>query len=215
MDQQTYDKKMAKIKLFVKITLICSLILSLAMIILLIVYNFAGVFYIKTLPGTKYENGYTYPGWQSIYYGCGEMIIQGYTEFGFDIYTFMGFWVAFLALIVCSIIYLKNIKKRGTNKKKAILEFVCAGCVLVGAIVLFLCDKFTIIGAKNVSGAYASYYDEYLSKALNGELEFKKTMYPYLILIVGIVVALVKAFNGWLLLHQKKVAIDFKKGENK
>ena len=181
------------------------------MLVLLVLFNFSGVFTIQTLPGTKYENGFTYPGWQSIFFGMGEMMIQGYTEFGFDIYTCLGLFVPFLAIIVCTIIYLKNYKRKGTNRKKAILEFIMAGTILFGAIMLFNCDNFSILMASKVEGSYQSYYKEYLLPALNGEVSFTKEIYPYIILIVGIVFALIKGANGGLLIYQKKYALKLKK----
>ena len=119
--EQTKNNKMEVIKKIIRIISIVSLISGVIMLVLLVLFNFSGVFTIQTLPGTKYENGFTYPGWQSIFFGMGEMMIQGYTEFGFDIYTCLGLFVPFLAIIVCTIIYLKNYKRKGTNRKKAII----------------------------------------------------------------------------------------------
>ena len=204
--------KMELIKKLVNIFFIVSMVFGLAMFVLLICFNFAGVFTIQTLPGTKYENPFTYPGWQAIYYGVGEMIIQGYTDFTFNIFTFLGFILPFLAILVCSIIYLKNRKRRGTNQKKAILEFVMAGTILVGSFLLFFCDQLSIWNASHVTDSYQNYYEEYLLKALNGEVSFTKTAYPLVILLIGIVTCLVKTFNGLLLLYQKKVGNALKKG---
>lgn len=209
--EQTKNNKMEVIKKIIRIISIVSLISGVIMLVLLVLFNFSGVFTIQTLPGTKYENGFTYPGWQSIFFGMGEMMIQGYTEFGFDIYTCLGLFVPFLAIIVCTIIYLKNYKRKGTNRKKAILEFIMAGTILFGAIMLFNCDNFSILMASKVEGSYQSYYKEYLLPALNGEVSFTKEIYPYIILIVGIVFALIKGANGGLLIYQKKYALKLKK----
>lgn len=211
MEQE--KNKMGVIKTFVRITTIASLISGLVMLILLVLFNFSGVFTIKTLPGTKYENGFTYPGWQSIFFGMGEMMIQGYTEFGFDIYTCLGLFIPFIAIIVCSIIYLNNLKKKGTNRKKAILDFVMAGTILFGSIMLFNCDNFSILMASQVEGSYQSYYNEYLLPALNGEVSFTKEIYPYLILVFGILFTLIKTANGGLLIYQKKYALKLKKAK--
>lgn len=211
MEQE--KNKMGVIKTFIRITTIASLISGLVMLILLVLFNFSGVFTIKTLPGTKYENGFTYPGWQSIFFGMGEMMIQGYTEFGFDIYTCLGLFIPFIAIIVCSIIYLNNLKKKGTNRKKAILDFVMAGTILFGSIMLFNCDNFSILMASQVEGSYQSYYNEYLLPALNGEVSFTKEIYPYLILVFGILFTLIKTANGGLLIYQKKYALKLKKAK--
>ena len=187
-----------------------SLILTVLCLLLLITFNFAGVFTIQTLPGTKYENAFTYPGWQAIYWGVGEMIIQGYTEFTFNIFNFLGFLLPFLGIIVWLVMYLKSYKVRGTNKKKAILEFVAAGLILFGGFMLFFCDKFAIMNAKNVKDSYQNYYTEYLLPAINGEVSFQKTFFPVLLLIISILTALVKVANGCLLIFQKKFALKNK-----
>ena len=86
-----------------------------------------------------------------------------------------------------------------------------AGTILFGAIMLFNCDNFSILMASKVEGSYQSYYKEYLLPALNGEVSFTKEIYPYIILIVGIVFALIKGANGGLLIYQKKYALKLKK----
>lgn len=206
MESALYKEKMEKMKKGVKILFFASLSLSIVTLILLVCFNFAGVFTIQTLPGTKYENAFTYPGWQAIYYGVGEMIIQGYTEFTFNIYNFLGFLLPFLGIIVWLVLYVKSYKKKGTNKKKAILEFVLAALILFGSIMLFNCDKTAIENAKHVQGSYQNYYTEYLEPALKGEISFTKTFYPVLLLIVGILTSFVKIANGILLVCQKNFA---------
>ena len=210
MEQSEFQSKMSRIKSFVKIGFIVSLILTVLCLLLLITFNFAGVFTIQTLPGTKYENAFTYPGWQAIYWGVGEMIIQGYTEFSFNIFNFLGFLLPFLGIIVWLVMYLKSYKVRGTNKKKAILEFVAAGLILFGGFMLFFCDQFAIMNAKNVKDSYQNYYTEYLLPAINGEVSFQKTFFPVLLLIISILTALVKVANGCLLIFQKKFALKNK-----
>ena len=210
MEQSEFQSKMSRIKSFVKIGFIVSLILTVLCLLLLITFNFAGVFTIQTLPGTKYENAFTYPGWQAIYWGVGEMIIQGYTEFTFNIFNFLGFLLPFLGIIVWLVMYLKSYKVRGTNKKKAILEFIAAGLILFGGFMLFFCDKFAIMNAKNVKDSYQNYYTEYLLPAINGEVSFQKTFFPVLLLIISILTALVKVANGCLLIFQKKFALKNK-----
>ena len=210
MEQSEFQSKMSRIKSFVKIGFIVSSILTVLCLVLLITFNFAGVFTIQTLPGTKYENAFTYPGWQAIYWGVGEMIIQGYTEFSFNIFNFLGFLLPFLGIIVWLVMYLKSYKVRGTNKKKAILEFVAAGLILFGGFMLFFCDKFAIMNAKNVKDSYQNYYTEYLLPAINGEVSFQKTFFPVLLLIISILTGLVKVANGCLLIFQKKFALKNK-----
>ncbi|MFA6830123.1 MAG: hypothetical protein WCR67_05420 [Bacilli bacterium] len=205
------DTKMMKISKAVKITYRVSMILGLVSLIMLICFNFAGVFTIQTLPGTKYDNAFTYPGWQSIFFGMGEMMIQGYTESSFNIITFLAFFISLLSLIICSILYLKSAKRKGTNRKKVILESIMAGTLVIGAFLLFFCDQLWILNASKVTGSYQNYYTEYLLPAINGEVMFKKTIYPTLLLVVSLLTCVVKIFNAGLLIYQKKYAKNAKK----
>lgn len=199
------EERMNLVKKLNRIFFYVSLEFSLALAVLLVCFNFAGVFTIQTLPGTKYENPFTYPGWQCIYYGVGEMIIQNYTEFTFNIYNCLGLFVPLIGLIVTSIILMKNFNRKGTNKKKAIVEIIMAVLAIFGGIMLFNCDKFAIQNASQVHDSYQNYYKEYLLPALNGEVMFHKTFYPTLILIVSIVTAAVKACDAAILIYQKKL----------
>lgn len=213
------EERMNLLKKLNRIFFYISSVFSLAMIVLLVCFNFAGVFTIQTLPGTKYENPFTYPGWQCIYYGVGEMIIQNYTEFTFNIYNCLGLFVPLIALIVTSIILMKNFNRKGKNRKKAIAEIIAAVLVLFGGIMLFNCDKFSISNASKVADSYQNYYKEYLLPALNGEVMFQKTFYPTLILIVSIVTAAVKSCDAAILIYQKKlgrqISLTKKKEETK
>lgn len=188
----------------VPIAYLASMLLSLVCLVMLVFFNFAGVFTIKTIPGTKYETAFTYPGWQSIFWGVGEMIIQGYNEFTFDIWTCLGLFVPFICLIVCSILYLKAYKAKGKNRFKSILEFVMAGTLVFGGIMLFNCDLLSIANASKVTGSYQNYYTQYLLPALNGEEYFKKEAYPKILLIVCLITAAFKTGNGLLLIYQKR-----------
>lgn len=213
------EERMNLLKKLNRIFFYISSVFSLAMIILLVCFNFAGVFTIQTLPGTKYENPFTYPGWQCIYYGVGEMIIQNYTEFTFNIYNCLGLFVPLIALIVTTIILMKNFNRKGKNRKKAIAEIIAAALVLFGGIMLFNCDKFSISNASKVADSYQNYYKEYLLPALNGEVMFQKTFYPTLILIVSIITAAVKSCDAAILIYQKKlgrqISLTKKKEETK
>ena len=99
-----------------------------------------------------------------------------------------------------------NFSRRGTNKKKAILEGVAAVCLIFGGIILFNVDKFWIANAKAVTNSYTNYYEVYLVPAMEGELYFGKDYYPTIVLVVCLVVGAVKAINCGLLLFQKYYA---------
>lgn len=200
------EEKMNVLKKLNRVFFFLSVSFSLLLIVLLVLFNFVGVFTIQTLPGTKYENPFTYPGWQCIYYGVGEMIIQNYTEFTFNIFNCLGLFVPFIGGIVTTIILVKNFSRRGQNRKKAIAEIAMAILCLFGGIMLFNCDRFSIMNASKVHDSYQNYYKEYLLPALNGEVMFKKTFYPTLILIVSILTSTIKGIDAFVLLYQKKVA---------
>lgn len=207
---ENYEKRSKVIKQIVFITFIVSMALALASFVMLILYNVLGVIHIETIAGTKYQNGFSYPGWQILFWGYGEMIIQGYSEYTFNIWLSMACLLPFIALIVCSIMYLKAYKVKGTNKKKAILEFIVGGLLIVGSIMLFFVDKFAIENAKHVTDSYTNYYTEYLLPALNGENYYGKTIVPALMLVVGLITGLVKIWNGLLLIYQKRYASVYK-----
>lgn len=182
---------------------IASIILSIVAIGFLVAFNFAGVFTLYTDAGTKYENGFTYPGYQAIYSGYGNMIIQGYTEATFNIWTFLGDVLPVIACIVSIVILIGNFKKRGTNKKKAIVEIVTASILLFGGIILFNCDKLWIENAKHVTDSYTNYYETYLLPALNGEILFDTEYFPMYVLIACVVASLIKFIYAGVLLFQK------------
>ena len=210
MEQQEYQNKMARIKKIVFIGFIVSVVLAVAAIVMLGLYNAAGVFTIHTgNAGSKYERPFTYPGWQQLYGFGGEMIIQGYTENTLDILMIIAIYLPLLAGIVTTIMMITNFKRKGTNKKKAILEFVMAGALLFGAICFFLNDKIWIANASRIGpGSYANYYEDYLLPALAGEDGgyFKQEAYPIILGIVCLVTALVKGADGALLLFQRSFA---------
>ncbi len=99
-----------------------------------------------------------------------------------------------------------NFNRRGTNKKKAIVEGIVAICLIFGGIILFNCDKLWIENAKHVTGSYTNYYEEYLLPAMNGELYFGKDYYPTVVLVVCLITGIFKAINCGVLLFQKYYA---------
>lgn len=195
------------LKPVVKVLAIVSIVAGLAAIAVLVLFNFSEVLTIYTDEGTKYADGFSYPGFQTIFYGYGNMIIQGYTENTFNIWTFLGCFLPLIGCIVACIILGTNFNRRGTNKKKAIVEGVTAICLIFGAIILFNVDKLWIANAKQVPvGSYADYYNTYLVPAMNGELYFGKDYFPTVVLIVCLIAGVIKAINCGLLFFQKYYA---------
>lgn len=201
------ENKVLKIlKPTAKILALISIALGLLAIAMLVLFNFSDVFTIYTDDGTKYANGFSYPGYQAIFSGFGNMIIQGYTEATFNIWTFLGCFLPLIGCIVACIMLATNFNRRGTNKKKAIVEGIVAICLIFGGIILFNCDKLWIENAKHVTGSYTNYYEEYLLPAMNGELYFGKDYYPTVVLVVCLITGIFKAINCGVLLFQKYYA---------
>ena len=200
------NKVLKFLKPFARCLAVVSILLSIAAVVVLVMYNFADVFTIYTDDGTKYAEGFSYPGYQSIFAGVGNMIIQGYTEAGFNIVTFLGCFLPLVGCIVCVVMLSTNFARRGTNKKKAILEFIVGASLIFGGIVLFNCDKLWIEAAKNVTGSYTYYYEAYLMPAINGELYFGKDTFPSIVLVVCLIAGSIKLINCGVLLFQKYYA---------
>ena len=189
-----------------KILSLVSIGLGLAAIVVLVLFNFSDVFTIITDDGTKYAEGFSYPGYQAIFSGFGNMIIQGYTEATFNIWTFLGCFLPLFGCIVACVMLATNFARRGTNKKKAILEAIVGVLLIFGAIVLFNCDKLWIENAKHVTGSYTNYYEAYLVPAMNGELHFGKDYFPDVVFAVCLIAGIFKLINCGMLLFQKYYA---------
>ena len=201
------ENKLLKIlKPTVRVLTLISIALSLLAIAILVLYNFSDILTIYTDDGTKYADGFSYPGYQTIFFGFGNMIIQGYTETTFNIWTFLGCFLPLIGCIVCCVMLSTNLLRRGTNKKKAILEGIVGVFLIFGAIILYNVDKLWIANAKAVTGSYTYYYEAYLVPAMNGELYFAKDYFPTVVLVVCLIVGSVKLLNCGLLLFQKYYA---------
>ena len=200
------NKVLKTLKPIAKILALVSIALGLLAIAILVLFNFSDVFTIYTDDGTKYANGFSYPGYQAIFSGFGNMIIQGYTEATFNIWTFLGCFLPLIGCIVACIMLATNFNRRGTNKKKAILEGIVDVFLIFGAIILLNCDKLWIENAKHVTGSYTNYYEEYLLPAMNGELYFGRDYFPVVTFWVCLSVGIVKLINCGVLLFQKYYA---------
>ena len=209
------DNKILKIlKPTVRVLTLISIALGLLAIAILVLYNFSDVLTIYTDDGTKYADGFSYPGYQTIFFGFGNMIIQGYTETTFNIWTFLGCFLPLIGCIVACVMLSTNFLRRGTNKKKAIVEGIVAVFLIFGGIILFNVDKLWIANAKAVTGSYTYYYEAYLMPAIKGELYFAKDYFPTVVLVVCLVVGIVKALNCGLLLFQKYYARSVNNRQN-
>ena len=201
------ENKILKIlKPTVRVLTLISIALGLLAIAMLVLYNFSDILTIYTDDGTKYADGFSYPGYQTIFSGFGNMIIQGYTEATFNIWTFLGCFLPLIGCIVACVMLSTNLLRKGTNKKKAILEGIVAVTLIFGAIILFNCDKLWIENAKHVKGSYTNYYEVYLKPAIDGEVYFAKDYFPNVVFGVCLAAGLFKAAHCGLLIFQKYYA---------
>lgn len=223
MTPEKYQQSMATIKKIVTILFFASLALAVASVVMVGLFNIAGVFtlqYGAPGSGSKYEEAFTYPGWQALWYGVGSMIIQGYTEWETDYPLAIAFILALFGVLILEIMVAVRFKKKGTNRTKAILEFVMAAILIFAGIMFLICDKLTVAAASKVTaGSYANYYESYLAPALAGKDGgyFRLEAYPVILFIVCLLTALVKGAHGGMLLFQKSFAKKNKPqlGENK
>jgi len=201
------DNKVLKVLKPVNIILsLISIALGVLAIVVLVLFNFAEVITIYTNEGTKYADGFSYPGYQTIYYGFGNMIIQGYQENGFNIWMFLGFFLPFVGCIVACVMLSTNLLRKGTNKKRAILEAIVGLSLIFGAIMIYNVDKLWIANAQKVTDSYTDYYATYLLPAINGEIYFGKDTFPDFVFTICLLVGIVKLVNCCSLLFQKYYA---------
>lgn len=198
MGEMFSQTKLDQMKVVRKYLLILSVLATVGSIVMLILYNFQPVCNL-TVEGTdKFGQGLDYPGWQMIYYGIGRQYIPGYYEFGFNIWTCLGMFVPFLALIICSIMY-----RQGKNKRKAILEFIMAGTLIIGSLLLVTCTKTGALVASNKG--MNSFKDSYLVPAIEAGT-FKVLAFPKIVCVVCFIAAGIKIINACFLLYQKSYA---------
>lgn len=217
MDAQEKLQKMKKIGKIAKIfTLITSIVAALLLILFLLMP--ATNLYLEGAIG-KYGEGYNYYGWQLaiIGYGyppipilamfedpstlAGDFIPTSH-DFDTNVGLLLGILMPCIALIVCGIL-----SKRFKNKGKAICEFVCAGCILFGGIMLLCCAPLSVLTATDEGTTM------FLSTFLQPALEagtYKTLVYPIIAFVLLLLIALFKAARGGFLLYQKAYAKAYK-----
>jgi len=213
MDAQEKLQKMKKIGKIAKIvTLVTSIVAALLLVLFLLMP--ATNLYLEGAIG-KYGEGYNYYGWQLAIIGYGyppvpilAMFEDASTLAGDFIPTshdfdtnaglLLGILVPCIAMIVCGIL-----AKRFKNKGKAICEFVCAGCILFGGIMLVSCASLSVLTATDEGTTM------FLSTFLQPALEagtYKTLAYPIVAFVFLLLIALFKAARGGFLIYQKAFA---------
>lgn len=202
-----------------KIAKIVSLALAIATVLVLILFLLMPATKL-TLEGTnsKYKDGYIYYGWQMTFFGCGYPpvgILHLFTpnvagdyvptayDFGFNAVSFMGILLPILSIIICPIVGSK-MKNRG----KAICEFVMAGCILLGGILL-ACVASTSVNVATNLGTGVGFKNQYLLPALEAGT-YVTCAFPIVTLVMCILISLCKAARGAFLIYQRAFAMKVK-----
>ena len=203
MTEQQIQEKLAGMKKTRKTLGKVTLCVSILAIILLVAYNFIGVVFCKTefaqvICNVHFEQGYSFPGWQVVFWGMGNQYIMGGQLFDPNPLAIAAMIGTILVLIVCTAL------KKGKNKAKAIREFISAACLCFSALVLgfFIAPVSLMTATDNLS--------QFRSNVLNvpGTI-YNTTAAAIIVGVVLILFAAVKVYNALFLLKQKKFAAQY------
>lgn len=198
-------------KILGRISLIAAIVAALVLVVFLIM----PVANLQSDVG-KYADGYRYYGWQLTFLGCGYIPVSIFAlfepegslagdyvpntyDFGFNIWTTLAVLLPVLAILVCGIV-----KTRMRNRGKAVCEFIVAGFLLFGGIVLLNIVPFSTLVASNL-GAGTGFRMQVLEPALAAGT-YTTLVYPIVTFVVCLVFALVKIGNGAFQLYQRSFA---------
>ena len=222
MNEQAQNK-LAKMRKTGKKLKTLSTVLALLAVVALLMYLLlpAGNMYLEG-SNSKYgrAGGYNYYGWQLTIIGYGyppvaalAMLENSTTLAGDFIPTTFDFYpnkslmsaiiVPIAAMIVLSIAgcFMKN---RG----KAVCEWLTAGTLVYGGLMIANCVDLAIPMATN-SGT-TPFYNSFLKPALDAGT-FTTCSFPIIICVLLIAIALFKAFRGGFLIHQRNFALKNKR----
>ena len=208
------SEKLQKTKKLGKIFKIVSIAASVLAVFFVVFYCLAPATRLTTDIG-KYAKGYNYYGWQLIFLGCGypplkilclfeekSTIAGDYVpntwDFDFNFGLFLGFILPIIAVIVCAIVSLK-MKNRG----KAVCEFVSAGAILLGGLLLVCCAPLSALTATDM-GAGVGFKNQYLIPAMEAGT-YNTLFYPVFTFVMCFLIAAFKGFRGAFLLYQRKL----------
>lgn len=222
MNEDKVQQRLDLMKKIAKIAKIVTLVTSIVAVVLFLLFLFmpATNLYLEN-SNSKYgrSTGYNYYGWQLAIFGCGYPPISILAlfedsgnlagdyiptthDFDTNMGLLLGLIIPLVALLVCGIL-----AKRFKNKGKAICEFVAAGCILFGAIMLICCAPLSVLTATNDGTS------QFLNSCLKPALEagtYKTLAYPIIAFVFLLLIALFKAARGAFLLYQKAYAKSHK-----
>ena len=204
MNEQQIKDKLESMKKLRTVLALVTKVVALVAIVMIVVYNFMPVTRLKSsLPeqivsAANLTEGFSFPGWQMIYWGCGGQFIMQDNLFNPNVLTIIGSIGTVIVLIVCTALY-----NRGKNKEKAIKEFVAAAMLIYSAFVLGFLILPVAAGAATTGGVY-----DFKNRYLLCETSVFSAM-PYAVLtgVVLLLAAAEKVFNGVFLLYQKSFAL--------
>lgn len=197
MNEEQIRSKLDSMKKTRRILSKVTLAAAIAAIIMLVAYNFMPVanLTVNTAGNTFEGRGFDFPGWQLLYYGIGRQFIPDRNYFDPNPITIAALFLPLIALIVCSATY-----SHTRNKGKAIKEFICAGTLIYGGIVLGRITTFAYFASTTKADNFrATYLDV-------AESSFTDLTFAKVTMIVLLLAAVIKLINGAFLLYQKSFA---------
>ena len=200
MDNAQIQAKLDSMKKTRKTLSTVTLIVALVSIAVLLAYNFMPVTYLQSIPGSDFEQGFEFPGWQMIYYGFGRQFIPIDHLFDPNPITIVGMIGTLIVLIALTATY-----NKGRNQAKAIKEFIMAAFLIYSAIVLGVCIIPVAMTAAT-SGSVYNFLNQYL---LAPDTIFEPMAYAWVTFDVLLIAAIVKIANGAFLLYQKNFAAKY------
>lgn len=217
------SEKLQKTKKLAKPFRIVSIVLSVLVVFIVLFYCLTPATRLTTDIG-KYAKGYNYYGWQLMFLGCGyppvsilcmfeekSTIAGDYVpntwDFDFNIGLFLGFIIPIIAVMVCSIVPIKM-----KNRCKAVCEFVAAGAILLGGLLLVCCAPLSALTATDM-GAGVGFKNQYLIPAMEAGT-YKTLFYPVFTFVMCFLIAAFKSFRGAFLLYQRKLYKQTKAASN-
>ena len=200
MDNAQIQAKLDSMKKTRKTLSTVTLIVALVSIAVLLAYNFMPVTYLQSIPGSDFEQGFEFPGWQMIYYGFGRQFIPIDHLFDPNPITIVGMIGTLIVLIALTATY-----NKGRNQAKAIKEFIMAAFLIYSAIVLGVCIIPVAMTAAT-SGSVYNFLNQYL---LAPDTIFEPMAYAWVTFGVLLIAAIVKIANGAFLLYQKNFAAKY------